>query len=44
MTPWELHQNWPGSDLAIIDGAGHGTGHAGMTDGILAATDRFARS
>ncbi len=41
-TPWRLSQHWPGSELIIVDEAGHDSGHAGMTDCIVAATDRFA--
>jgi proline iminopeptidase len=41
-TAWELAQAWPGAELKLVD-----TGHAGgdeMTQQIIAATDRFARS
>jgi len=34
---WELAQAWPGSELVLIEGAGH----AGLREHILAATDRF---
>jgi len=37
---WQLHQRWTGSELTILDGAGHGGG--GMTELVLAATERFA--
>jgi proline iminopeptidase len=37
---WRLHHAWPGSDLVIVDEAGHGPG---MTDVVLEATDRLAR-
>ncbi|MBS3941174.1 MAG: prolyl aminopeptidase [Actinobacteria bacterium] len=38
---WRLHRAWPGSELVVLGGAGHGTGE-GMDDAILAALDRFA--
>jgi proline iminopeptidase len=39
-TGWELHQAWPGSELVIIEAAGHGLG---TTEAVLAATDGFTR-
>ena len=36
---WELHRAWPGSELVILETAGHGIG---TTDAVLEATDRFA--
>lgn len=41
-TAWALHRAWPGSELVVIDDAGHGG--AGMTEAVVAATDRFARA
>ena len=41
-TPWLLTQAWPGSELVIIDDAGHGSRPSGMRDNLIAATDRFA--
>jgi len=41
-TAWEVQKAWPGSELVIVDGAGHSSGDAGMTDAIVAATDRLA--
>jgi proline iminopeptidase len=35
---WELAQAWPGSELVLIEGAGHA---AGLREHVLAATDRF---
>jgi proline iminopeptidase len=43
VTAWELARAWSGSDLVIVDGAGHSTADQGMARAILAATDRFAR-
>ncbi|GAA0352264.1 prolyl aminopeptidase [Actinoallomurus spadix] len=37
---WELSQAWPDAELVVVGDAGHGGG--GMTDAIVAATDRFA--
>jgi len=41
-TAWALVEAWPGADLELV-GTGH-TGGEGMTDRLVAATDRFARS
>ena len=43
-TAWELAQAWPDSELVIVNTAGHSTGDPGMTEALIAATDRFARS
>lgn len=40
---WELAQVWRDTELVLIDRAGHGSGYPGMTEALLAATDRFAR-
>lgn len=40
-TPWELAAAWPGCELVIIEGAGHGGGTGEMA-AKLAALDRFA--
>jgi proline iminopeptidase len=42
VTPWRLAQHWPGSELVIVDEAGHDSGHPGIAESIVAATDRFA--
>jgi proline iminopeptidase len=39
--PWQLAQRWPGSELVIVDEAGHGTSEPGMAAAVVAATDRF---
>jgi proline iminopeptidase len=39
---WELSPAWPGSDLVIVDEAGHSAGDPGMAEALVAATDRFA--
>lgn len=35
---WRLHHAWPGSELVVLRGAGHGTGD-GMEDAIMTALD-----
>jgi proline iminopeptidase len=42
VTAWELFQVWPNSELVIVEGAGHSASDPGMSDALLAATDRFA--
>ena len=42
VTPWQLSRAWPGSELQIVDNAGHDAGHSAMVARIVAATDRFA--
>jgi proline iminopeptidase len=39
---WELAQVWPDAALVLVDEAGHGSGYPGMTEAIIAATDRLA--
>jgi proline iminopeptidase len=41
-TPWELARAWPGSELILIDDAGHDLGTSGSVDARVAATDSFA--
>jgi len=41
-TPWQLTQAWPGSELALVDDAGHDSSAPGIADALVAATDRFA--
>lgn len=41
ITPWQLTQHWPGSELIIVNEAGHDARDPGMTESIVAATDRF---
>jgi proline iminopeptidase len=40
--PWRLQQRWPSSELIIVDESGHAP-TLGMTETIVAATNRFAR-
>ena len=39
---WELARSWPGAQLTLVDEAGHGFGEPGVSDLLVAATDRFA--
>lgn len=38
-TAWQLHKRWDGSELQIVDDAGHG--HGSLPERVLAALDRF---
>ncbi|MFI8188053.1 prolyl aminopeptidase [Streptomyces sp. NPDC085946] len=42
-TVWRLHHAWPGSELVLVDEAGHDASAPGMEDALIAATDRYAR-
>ena len=42
VTAWELARAWPNSELVIVSGAGHAPTDPGMSEAIVAATDRFA--
>lgn len=37
---WELRRAWPGAELVVVDGAGHGT-DAGIEAELVRATDRL---
>ena len=39
---YALHRAWPGSELVIVDEAGHAADAGGITAEIVCATDRFA--
>jgi proline iminopeptidase len=41
---WHLSRAWPGSELIVVDEAGHGAGQPGLQDALSAAIDRFAAS
>jgi len=43
-TAWELARAWPGSELVVVEDAGHSSGDRGMAEALVAATDRFART
>ncbi len=40
-TPWQLTAAWPGSELLLIDDAGHG-GNTALLSAIVRATNRYA--
>jgi proline iminopeptidase len=40
--PWQLIWAWPGSQLMVIDDAGHGAGQHAIQDAVLTAIGRFA--
>ncbi|MHC1551167.1 prolyl aminopeptidase [Phyllobacterium sp. K27] len=42
ITPWLLNKKWLGSELVVVDVAGHDARDPGMSESIVAATDRFA--
>jgi proline iminopeptidase len=42
ITPWQLAKRWPGIELVIVGRAGHDARDPGMSESIVAATDRFA--
>jgi proline iminopeptidase len=41
-TAWALTRRWPGSELVLVDNAGHGSGHPSTRQAIRAAVERFA--
>ena len=41
-TAFDLHHRWEGSELVLIEGAGHAYSEPGILDALIAATDRFA--
>ncbi|KQQ85796.1 prolyl aminopeptidase [Aureimonas sp. Leaf324] len=41
-TAWDLHKAWPGSELQIVEDAGHAYSEPGTLDRLILATDRFA--
>ena len=44
ITAWELDRAWEDGKLVLVDGAGHSSGDPGMTEAIVAATERFVSS
>jgi proline iminopeptidase len=40
---WHLARAWPGSELTVVDEAGHGARDPGVNEVVLAAIERFAR-
>ena len=41
---WDLHRAWPEAELNIVPDAGHSAFEPGITDALITATDRFAKS
>jgi proline iminopeptidase len=39
---WHMARAWPGSELVVVDDAGHGLRDPGMRAALVGATDRFA--
>jgi proline iminopeptidase len=39
---WELNRAWPGSELVIVEDAGHFGDDPALTHELIVATDRFA--
>ncbi|MEV0319525.1 prolyl aminopeptidase [Streptomyces sp. NPDC050658] len=39
--PWRLREAWPGSELVLVDDAGHNAGARGIAEELVRATDRF---
>jgi proline iminopeptidase len=39
---WAVHRAWTGSELVVVDDAGHDAGAPGIEEEIVRATDRFA--
>lgn len=42
ITPWRISNAWPGSELIVVDHAGHNGADPGMIEALVNATDRFA--
>lgn len=42
-TPWALANAWVGSELRVVDDAGHNFGDPGIQEALLAALDRLSR-
>lgn len=43
-TAWALSRRWPEAELELVDAAGHSAYEPGITDRLVAATERFAKS
>ena len=41
---WELHRAWPGSELRVVDDAGHSAFEPGIARELVRATDRFSKT
>ncbi|MDX5593200.1 prolyl aminopeptidase [Pseudovibrio sp. SPO723] len=38
---WDLHQAWPEADFTIVDDAGHTMSEPGLTEALIAATEKY---
>ena len=43
VTAWDLHRAWPQAELNIVPDGGHLFNEPGILDGLVRATDAFAR-
>ena len=43
VTAWDLHKAWPEAELVIVPDGGHLFNEPGVLDGLIRATDKFAR-
>ncbi|MFQ5562099.1 MAG: prolyl aminopeptidase [Parvularculaceae bacterium] len=43
VTAWTLHKAWPEAELRLIQDAGHAASEPGIIDGLVRATNEFAR-
>lgn len=41
-TAWHLSRAWPGSELVVVDEAGHSSGDPGMSEAVVGALARYA--
>ena len=42
ITAWNLSRSWPGSELVVVNEAGHDGRDPGIVESVVAATDRYA--
>jgi proline iminopeptidase len=43
-TAWDLHLAWPEAEINIVPDAGHSAFEPGITDALIAAADRYAKT
>jgi proline iminopeptidase len=41
---WMLHESWPGSELVVVDDAGHAGDDEKIARELIRASDRFAQA
>lgn len=44
ISAWELHKAWPEARFEVIKDAGHSLSETGITNALIEATDKFAKS